>query len=49
MLDGVGGCLRPVEQRQFGGQVVIEGRDHGGVGPGREPQRPLELRHRLPV
>ena len=49
VLDRAGGCFRPVEQRQLGGQVIMEGRARGGAGPGGEPQRPLELRDRLPV
>ena len=49
VLAGAGRLLGPVEQRQLGGQLVVQARDRDGIRPGCEPERPIELRDRLPV
>ena len=48
-LNRVEGVLPPVEQPQLTGETAVQLRDHRRGRPGREAQRPLELRCRLAV
>ena len=43
------GLLPAVEQGALAAEALVQGRQRGVVGPGGEPQRPLELGGRLAV